>query len=206
MSAQDPFVIVGGGLAGAKAAEALRAEGFEGRVVLVAGEEELPYERPPLSKEYLLGKADRLLIGGGMVFTFLAAQGHEVGKSLLEADQLDTCRAYLQRAEESGVSILLPGPVKSNIHEAQQNRSPELLEGSGFKDSERKLQRRIVGENWMEPEAAGEVVADGMLANRTYIVTHGFFKEAMRARAEAVLAATPDTKEEAPDFGQYRDE
>ena len=39
----------------------------------------------------LLGKADRLLIGGGMVFTFLAAQGHEVGKSLLEDDQLDTC-------------------------------------------------------------------------------------------------------------------
>ncbi|WP_148613118.1 phosphoglycerate kinase [Nocardioides rubriscoriae] len=59
----------------------------------------------------LLGKADKLLIGGGMVFTFLAAQGHEVGKSLLEDDQLDVCRAYLQRAEESGVQILLPGDV-----------------------------------------------------------------------------------------------
>jgi phosphoglycerate kinase len=59
----------------------------------------------------LLGKADRLLIGGGMVFTFLAAQGHEVGKSLLEEDQLDTCRAYLRRAEESGVQILLPTDV-----------------------------------------------------------------------------------------------
>ena len=55
----DPFVIVGGGLAGAKAAETLRAEGFDGPVVLVAGEPEVPYERPPLSKEYLLGKADR---------------------------------------------------------------------------------------------------------------------------------------------------
>jgi phosphoglycerate kinase len=59
----------------------------------------------------LLGKADRLLIGGGMVFTFLAAQGHEVGKSLLEEDQLETCRSYLQRAEESGVQILLPTDV-----------------------------------------------------------------------------------------------
>ena len=59
----------------------------------------------------LLGKADKLLIGGGMVFTFLKAQGHEVGKSLLEDDQLDVCRAYLQRAEESGVQILLPGDV-----------------------------------------------------------------------------------------------
>ncbi|HEX4976327.1 MAG TPA: phosphoglycerate kinase, partial [Nocardioides sp.] len=59
----------------------------------------------------LLGKADRLLIGGGMVFTFLKAQGHEVGASLLEEDQLDTCREYLRRAEESGVEILLPTDV-----------------------------------------------------------------------------------------------
>jgi len=59
----------------------------------------------------LLGKADRLLIGGGMVFTFLKAQGHEVGTSLLEADQLETCREYLRRAEESGVEILLPTDV-----------------------------------------------------------------------------------------------
>jgi phosphoglycerate kinase len=59
----------------------------------------------------LLGKADKLLIGGGMVFTFLKAQGHEVGKSLLEDDQLDTCREYLRRAEESGVQILLPTDI-----------------------------------------------------------------------------------------------
>jgi 3-phenylpropionate/trans-cinnamate dioxygenase ferredoxin reductase subunit len=59
MTAQVPFVIVGGGLAGAKAAETLRAEGYDGPVVLVAGEAEVPYERPPLSKGYLLGKADR---------------------------------------------------------------------------------------------------------------------------------------------------
>ncbi len=56
----------------------------------------------------LLGKADRLLIGGGMVFTFLAAQGHEVGKSLLEADQLDTVRGYLDRAKAQGVQVVLP--------------------------------------------------------------------------------------------------
>jgi phosphoglycerate kinase len=60
----------------------------------------------------LLGKADRLLIGGGMVFTFLKAQGHEVGKSLLEADQLDICREYLRRAEKSGVEIVLPSDVR----------------------------------------------------------------------------------------------
>ncbi|HET6652660.1 MAG TPA: phosphoglycerate kinase [Nocardioides sp.] len=59
----------------------------------------------------LLGKADRLLIGGGMVFTFLKAQGHEVGKSLLEEDQLDICREYLRRAEEAGVDLVLPTDV-----------------------------------------------------------------------------------------------
>jgi NADPH-dependent 2,4-dienoyl-CoA reductase/sulfur reductase-like enzyme len=53
------FVIVGGGLAGAKAAEALRADGFDGEVVLFGSEPERPYERPPLAKGYLLGKDTR---------------------------------------------------------------------------------------------------------------------------------------------------
>jgi 3-phenylpropionate/trans-cinnamate dioxygenase ferredoxin reductase subunit len=56
---QRTFVIVGGGLAGAKAAETLRGEGFEGRVVLIGSETERPYERPPLSKGLLLGTAER---------------------------------------------------------------------------------------------------------------------------------------------------
>lgn len=56
MSANDTFVIVGAGLAGAKAAEALRTEGFEGRLVLIGDEPERPYERPPLSKDYLRGE------------------------------------------------------------------------------------------------------------------------------------------------------
>ncbi len=59
----------------------------------------------------LLGKADKLLIGGGMVFTFLKAQGHEVGRSLLEEDQVETCRDYLRRSQESGVEIVLPTDV-----------------------------------------------------------------------------------------------
>ncbi len=61
--------------------------------------------------DHLLGQADTLLIGGGMVFTFLKAQGHEVGTSLLEADQLDTCREYLERAEATGVRIVLPTDI-----------------------------------------------------------------------------------------------
>jgi len=56
----------------------------------------------------LLGKADRIVIGGGMVFTFLAAKGYEVGKSLLEADQIETVKGYLTRAAELGVQVVLP--------------------------------------------------------------------------------------------------
>jgi phosphoglycerate kinase len=59
----------------------------------------------------LLAKADSVLIGGGMVFTFLAAQGHEVGSSLLEADQLDVCRTYLREAADRGVDIVLPTDI-----------------------------------------------------------------------------------------------
>ena len=56
---EQTFVIAGGGLAGAKAAEGLREEGFDGRIVLIGAESELPYERPPLSKDYLRGEAER---------------------------------------------------------------------------------------------------------------------------------------------------
>ena len=72
----------------------------------------------------LLGKADKLLIGGGMVFTFLKAQGLEVGKSLLEEDQLDTVRGYLQRAEESGVAIVLPTDIVVDKEFPSDGREP----------------------------------------------------------------------------------
>ena len=59
----------------------------------------------------LIEKADSLLIGGGMVFTFLKAQGHDVGSSLLEADQLDVAREYVERAAAQGVDLVLPTDV-----------------------------------------------------------------------------------------------
>ena len=89
--------------------------------------------------DHLLGKADRLLIGGGMVFTFLAAQGHEVGKSLLESDQLDTVRGYLARAEETGVEIVLP---------------TDIVVDTAFPSADREPQPRVV--------PAGEIPADSL--------------------------------------------
>jgi phosphoglycerate kinase len=57
---------------------------------------------------HLLPRVDRLLVGGGMMFTFLAAQGHAVGASLLEVDQLDVVRGYIEAAKERGVELVLP--------------------------------------------------------------------------------------------------
>ncbi|MDQ0990244.1 phosphoglycerate kinase [Streptomyces sp. V3I7] len=59
----------------------------------------------------LLDKADRLLIGGGMAYTFLKAQGHEVGISLLQEDQIPAVKEYMERAAKKGVELLLPVDV-----------------------------------------------------------------------------------------------
>ena len=61
--------------------------------------------------DHLLPRVNTLIIGGGMLFTFLAALGHKVGSSLLETEQLETVRGYLERAEQLGVTVLLPSDV-----------------------------------------------------------------------------------------------
>lgn len=64
--------------------------------------------------ENLLDKANRLVIGGGMVFTFLKAKGYEVGTSLLEEDQLEKVKGYIETAEKNGVELVLPTDVVVN--------------------------------------------------------------------------------------------
>ena len=61
--------------------------------------------------ENLLPKVNKLLIGGGMVFTFLAAMGYKVGKSLLEQDQIEKVKGFVSRAQELGVELLLPKDI-----------------------------------------------------------------------------------------------
>jgi phosphoglycerate kinase len=61
--------------------------------------------------DQLLGKADRILIGGGMAFTFLKAKGYEVGTSLLQEDQIPAVTEYMERAEKLGVELVLPVDV-----------------------------------------------------------------------------------------------
>ena len=64
----------------------------------------------------LLPQVDRLLIGGGMLFTFLAAQGHRIGKSLLDAEQLETVKGYIKQAADRGVELVIPTDVVVASH------------------------------------------------------------------------------------------
>merc|ERR1712084_170004 len=61
--------------------------------------------------EALLDKCDKIIIGGGMVFTFLKAQGYSVGTSLVEDDFVDTAKAVLEKAEKEGKQIILPSDI-----------------------------------------------------------------------------------------------
>ncbi|MGP6178067.1 phosphoglycerate kinase [Microbacterium sp. A196] len=85
---------------------------------------------------HLLPRVDRILVGGGMLFTFLAAQGHAVGSSLLEKDQLDTVRGYLSEATERGVEIVLPTDVvvaaSFSADAAHETVAADAIEESSF--------------------------------------------------------------------------
>lgn len=88
---------------------------------------------------HLLERVDTLLVGGGMLFTFLAAQGHAVAASLLEQDQLDTVRGYLAEAEKRGVRIVLPTDVvvaEAFAADAAHEVVPaDAIESSSFGDA-----------------------------------------------------------------------
>jgi 3-phenylpropionate/trans-cinnamate dioxygenase ferredoxin reductase subunit len=158
MSAQEPFVIVGGGLAGAKAAETLRTEGFDGRVVLVGAEDERPYERPPLSKGYLLGTAEResarvhegdwyaahdVELRTGAQVTGLDVAGHRV--ALDTGEEVPFARLLLATGA-SARRLRLPGADLDGVHYlrtlADADRLRAALTGGG---------RRVVvvGAGWI---------------------------------------------------------
>ena len=89
-----------------------------------------------------------------------------------------------------GVSVLCPGFVKSNIHEANRNRPAHLRAESGFAASEQALSERVPGEDWMEPEEVGRMVATAIEEDQPYIITHGQFRAQMQARFDGIMAAT----------------
>ncbi|VXC14263.1 phosphoglycerate kinase [Microbacterium sp. 8M] len=85
---------------------------------------------------HLLPRVDRLLIGGGMLFTFLKAQGHPVASSLLEEDQLDTVRGYIAEAAERGVELVLPTDVvvaaSFSADAAHETTAADAIEDTAF--------------------------------------------------------------------------
>ncbi|AJM77727.1 phosphoglycerate kinase [Rathayibacter toxicus] len=86
--------------------------------------------------EHLLSRVTSILIGGGMLFTFLKAQGYEVGASLLEADQVDTVLHYLAKAKELGVEIVVPTDVvvasKFGADAEYETAPADAIEGTAF--------------------------------------------------------------------------
>jgi NAD(P)-dependent dehydrogenase (short-subunit alcohol dehydrogenase family) len=92
-----------------------------------------------------------------------------------------------------GVTVLMPGPIKSRIHESGQNRPDRFKAGSGFKESEEMLAQRVVADNWMEPTQVGDMVVDAIRHNRLYVSTHGNWRSTCEARFEALLASMPES-------------
>jgi 3-phenylpropionate/trans-cinnamate dioxygenase ferredoxin reductase component len=163
MSDTSSFVIVGAGLAGAKAAETLRAEGFEGRLLLFGEEAERPYERPPLSKAYLRGETDRdsLYVHQDGFYT---AHDIELRPSTL-VRVIDPAgrRLELASGERIGYARLLlatgaaprrlrlPGAELDGVHYLRSRRDADILAAA------RAEHVVVVGTGWIGSEAAASL-------------------------------------------------
>jgi len=99
-----------------------------------------------------------------------------------------------------GVTVLMPGPIKSRIHESGQNRPERFRTGSGFQQSEEQLARRVVSDTWMEPTEVGDMIVDAIRHNKLYVATHGNWKENVEARFRAMIDAMPEARPF--DFGE----
>ncbi|MEV0611960.1 FAD-dependent oxidoreductase [Nonomuraea sp. NPDC050404] len=169
MAASTPFVIVGAGLAGAKAAEALREEGFDGPVVLLGEESERPYERPPLSKGYLLGQDERdkvyvhpsqwyaehdVDLRLGVAVTGLDPAGHEV---LLGDGGRQGYAKLLLATGSSPRPLPVPGAGLDGVHYLRR-----IADSDGIKDAMKSASRvAVIGAGWIGLETAAAARSAG---------------------------------------------
>jgi NAD(P)-dependent dehydrogenase (short-subunit alcohol dehydrogenase family) len=93
-----------------------------------------------------------------------------------------------------GVTVLMPGPIKSRIHESGQNRPERFRSGSGFKENEEQLAQRVVADSWMEPTEVGDMIVDAIQNNKLYVSTHGNWKDNVEQRFQAIMASMPEAK------------
>jgi 3-phenylpropionate/trans-cinnamate dioxygenase ferredoxin reductase subunit len=163
------FVIVGAGLAGAKAAEALRAESFDGPVVLLGDEPERPYERPPLSKDYLLGKAERdsifvhpadwyqqheVDLRLGMPVTGIDRAAHEV--VLADGGRIGYAKLLLATGS-SPRHLQIPGADLAGVHYLRRVRDSDAIR-EAFQGAKRVV---VIGGGWIGLEAAAAARTGG---------------------------------------------
>jgi len=164
MSDPSTFVIVGAGLAGAKAAETLRAEGFDGRLLLLGQEDEPPYERPPLSKAYLRGETDRDSVAVHQA-GFYAAHDIELRRST-RVGSIDPAsrRLKLTSGERIGYQRLLatgaaprrlplPGAELVGVHHLRSRRDADTLAAAAA----HAQHVVVVGTGWIGSEAAASL-------------------------------------------------
>jgi 3-phenylpropionate/trans-cinnamate dioxygenase ferredoxin reductase subunit len=169
MPAHNAYVIVGAGLAGAKAAQALREEGFDGPLVLVGDEAERPYERPPLSKGYLLGKEERdsvyvhphqwyadhkVELRLGIAVTAVAPGAHEI--TLADGSRIGYAKLLLATGS-SPRRLPVPGADLDGVHYLRR-----LADSDRIKDAFASASRVVVvGAGWIGLETAAAARAAG---------------------------------------------
>jgi 3-phenylpropionate/trans-cinnamate dioxygenase ferredoxin reductase subunit len=166
----ETYVIAGAGLAGAKAAEALRAEGFEGRIVLVGDEPELPYERPPLSKDYLRGESPReqarvheegfysdhdIELLTGTTVTDLNAAARDV--TLSTGERLGYDRLLLATGSEPR-RLSVPGAELDGVHHLRTFADSDAI-AAALKPGARAV---IAGGGWIGMEVAASARQKGL--------------------------------------------
>ena len=162
MTDSSAYVIAGAGLAGAKAAETLREEGFDGPVVLIGDENELPYERPPLSKDYLMGKAERdsiyvhprdwyrehdVDLRLGAAVTGIDRERHEV--TLADGSRVGYGKLLLATGS-SPRRLQVPGDGLSGVHYLRTVGDSDRMR-QAFQGAERVA---VIGAGWIGLEAA----------------------------------------------------
>jgi 3-phenylpropionate/trans-cinnamate dioxygenase ferredoxin reductase subunit len=166
----ETHVIAGAGLAGAKAAEALRAEGFEGRIVLVGDEAEAPYERPPLSKDYLRGESPReqarvhedgfyadhaIELLTGTTVTDLNAAARDV--TLSTGERLGYDRLLLATGSEPR-RLSVPGAELEGVHHLRTFADSDAI-AAALKPGARAV---IAGGGWIGMEVAASARQKGL--------------------------------------------
>ena len=170
MAAEKTFVIVGASLTGAKAAETLRAEGFDGRLVLIGAEAERPYERPPLSKDYLRGEAglDKVYVHDEGFYdehaielrtaTSVAAIDTGASEVVLESGERLGFDSLLIATGSAPRRIDLPGHELGGIHYLRDLQDSDLLR-ERFKSGGRLT---VIGAGWIGAEVAASARQMGL--------------------------------------------